>query len=89
MLNTVVGILEAMGIMVGSPVFSWGFRKGMEMGGGWVGLPFAAGTVITAGAAVVVWGYRIPGQVEREIVEDDRLESPVSPTMRRDFGLGG
>lgn len=83
-LNTVVGILETAGIMVGSPVFSWSFRKGMEMGGAWIGLPFAAGTVITCGATVIVWVYRIPEGVEREIVEDDRLESPMSP-MRRDF----
>lgn len=70
-MNTVVGILETAGIMVGSPVFSWSFRKGMEMGGGWIGLPFAAGTLITCGATAIVWVYRIPGEVERGIVEED------------------
>lgn len=73
-MNTVVGILETAGIMVASPIFSWSFQRGMEMGGAWIGLPFAAGTVITCGATVVVWDYRIPVEVERGIVEDDHVD---------------
>lgn len=73
LLNTVVGILETAGIMVASPVFSWSFQRGMEMGGGWVGLPFAAGAVITGGATMIVWAYRIPEEVERGIVEEDHV----------------
>ncbi|KAJ4413985.1 hypothetical protein N0V82_008195 [Gnomoniopsis sp. IMI 355080] len=72
-LNTVVGILETAGIMVASPIFSWSFQRGMEMGGAWIGLPFAAGTIITCGATVVVWAYRIPVEVEREVVEEDHV----------------
>ncbi|KAJ4386830.1 hypothetical protein N0V93_009728 [Gnomoniopsis smithogilvyi] len=72
-LNTVVGILETAGIMVASPIFSWSFQQGMELGGAWIGLPFAAGTLITCGATVIVWAYRIPVEVERGILEEDHI----------------
>lgn len=73
MLNTVVGFLETLGIMVAAPVFSWALQVGIEMGGGWIGLPFAAGTLITCVATVMVFAYRIPRELERDIVEEDQV----------------
>lgn len=71
--NTLVGFLETVGLMVAAPVFSAAMSSGMEMGSGWVGLPFAVGTGISAVAAGIVWVYRIPEEVKREVVEEDLI----------------
>lgn len=72
-LNTVVGFLETLGVMVAAPVFSWALQVGIEMGGGWIGLPFAAGTLITCISTAIVFVYRIPKDLERDIVEEDHV----------------
>ncbi|KUI63980.1 hypothetical protein VM1G_10759 [Cytospora mali] len=59
-LNTLLGILDTMGIMIAAPIFSQALRKGIDLGGGWIGLPFAAGTGITLVATVIMWAYRLP-----------------------------
>lgn len=63
-LNTAVGFLETLGIMLAAPVFSWAMQSGIELGGGWIGLPFAAATAIACVAAVLVFGYRLPREEE-------------------------
>lgn len=73
LLNTVVSFLETMGVMVAAPVFSWTLRVGIELGGGWLGLPFAVGTAITCVSTAIICVYRIPGDLERDIVEEDHL----------------
>lgn len=72
-LNTVVGFLETLGMMIAAPIFSWGLQTGIELGGGWIGLPFAAGTVITCISTAITFAYRIPRDVERDIVEEDHV----------------
>ncbi|KAK7739043.1 hypothetical protein SLS53_005941 [Cytospora paraplurivora] len=59
-LNTLLGFLDTLGIMIAAPIFSNALRKGIDLGGGWLGLPFAAGTCITVVATGILWVYRIP-----------------------------
>lgn len=61
-LNTLLGFLDTLGLMIAAPIFSQALKKGIELGGGWVGLPFAAGTCITMVATGIIWLYRIPAQ---------------------------
>ena len=70
-LNTLLGFLDTLGVMIGAPVFSESLKKGMELGGPWIGLPFLAGAVISCFAAGILWLYRIPPQVERTVIQDD------------------
>ncbi len=39
-LNTLIGIFDTVGLMVGSPLLAVLFTRGLEVGGLWVGLPF-------------------------------------------------
>lgn len=70
-LNTLVGFLETLGIMIAAPIFSKALQAGIELGGGWIGLPFAVGTLVTCAATTIVWLYRIPAQLERDIVAEN------------------
>lgn len=49
-LNSFIGIVDTVGLMVGSPLLAALFTKGMELGGPWRGLPF----VVCAGAVAVL-----------------------------------
>jgi len=39
-LNSLVGVVELLGVMIFAPAFYGSLRKGLELGGGWIGLPF-------------------------------------------------
>ncbi|TLD32085.1 MFS transporter [Venturia nashicola] len=49
-LNTLVGVVDTIGFMTGSPFLAWAFGKGLELGGWRTGLPF----LICAGALAIV-----------------------------------
>lgn len=70
-LNTLLGFLDTLGVMIGAPVFSQSLRKGIELGGPWMGLPFLAGAVISCFAAGILWLYSIPPLVETSVVQGD------------------
>lgn len=72
-LNTLLGFVDTLGVMLAAPVFSESLNKGIELGGAWIGLPFVAGAVISCFAAGILWVYRIPPQVERSVMEEDHV----------------
>ncbi|KAJ0103929.1 tp synthase f0 [Diaporthe amygdali] len=72
-LNTLLGFLDTLGVMIAAPIFSESLNKGIELGGAWIGLPFVAGAVISCFAAGILWVYRIPPQVERSVLEEDHV----------------
>ncbi|KAL1865867.1 hypothetical protein Daus18300_006979 [Diaporthe australafricana] len=72
-LNTLLGFVDTLGVMLAAPVFSESLNKGIELGGAWIGLPFMAGAVIACFAAGILWVYRIPPQVERSVIEEDHV----------------
>ncbi|ROV93801.1 hypothetical protein VMCG_08796 [Cytospora schulzeri] len=72
-LNTLLGFLDTLGVMIAAPIFSQALGKGIQLGGGWIGLPFAAGACIAALATGILWAYRLP----------------AVPPQGRDDGEGG
>jgi MFS family permease len=72
-LYNTMAVLETSGSIVAGPIMAGTFRWGLEIGGGWVGMPFLCAGVMFAGAAVVIWIVRLEkvegdleGSVERE-----------------------
>lgn len=59
-LNTMLGFLDTGALMMAAPVFSEALGKGIEIGGGWLGLPFMAATGISLVATVILCVYRLP-----------------------------
>jgi len=54
MLYTVVSIQESLGIFIANPILAAMLRWGIDLGGGWVGLPFlVAGGLYTVALGVV------------------------------------
>lgn len=70
-LNTLLAFMDTLGLMTAAPVFSQALRRGIEMGGGWIGLPFVVAACITAVATGILWVYRLPPVRPREEVEED------------------
>ena len=58
-LNAIVGIMEMASLLIAAPTLSQSLRVGLEMGGGWVGLPFLCAAAIMAISTVVVWIVRV------------------------------
>ncbi|KAK0649758.1 major facilitator superfamily domain-containing protein [Cercophora newfieldiana] len=55
-LYTVISIQEALGIFIANPLLSVLFRRGIDLGGRWVGLPFVmAALLYTAALCIIAW----------------------------------
>ncbi|EGZ76552.1 hypothetical protein NEUTE2DRAFT_53414 [Neurospora tetrasperma FGSC 2509] len=65
LLNSVVGWLEMVGIMVAGPVLAEGMSEGLRRGGRWVGLPFWMAGGLLTGASGLVWVVRAGGEDEK------------------------
>ncbi|CAJ2504406.1 Uu.00g118000.m01.CDS01 [Anthostomella pinea] len=62
-LNATIGLCEKIGIMVASPIMSSLLKKGMELGDGWMGLPFFFAAGVFSVSALIVWVFRLrPGE---------------------------
>lgn len=74
-LNTLVGAVDTMGFMIGSPFLAWAFGEGLELGGWRTGLPF----LICAGALAVVVvfqaGITIRGDENAQRTDEDSTEA--------------
>jgi hypothetical protein len=71
-LNTLVGVVDTMGFMIGSPFLAWAFGEGLALGGWRTGLPF----LICAGALGVVAIFLASIRIRQD--RDDRPESGES-----------
>lgn len=61
-LNSLVGFLDMVGIMVAGPVLAAALRVGFAWGGVWMGLPFMVSGFLFAISTAIVWAFRIPGR---------------------------
>ncbi|KAK9777815.1 putative Major facilitator superfamily domain-containing protein [Seiridium cardinale] len=53
-LNSLIAVLEMVGLMIAGPSLFWSLRLGIEWGGGWSGLPFfCAAAMLSVSTAVV------------------------------------
>ncbi|KAL1865647.1 hypothetical protein VTK73DRAFT_5121 [Phialemonium thermophilum] len=65
-LNSLVGFMEMVGMMISGPLLAQSLRKGLEMGGAWIGLPFLCAGLMFTVSAVIVWSFRVPRRRRRQ-----------------------
>jgi hypothetical protein len=53
-LNSFIGVLDTIGLMVGSPLLAALFTKGLEFGGPWLGLPFLFNACVVASITLLL-----------------------------------
>lgn len=70
-LNTLVGVVDTMGFMVGSPFLAWAFGQGLELGGWRTGLPFLICAVALAVVVVFQTGIRIRADNDAQQPSED------------------
>lgn len=76
-LFTVMSLVQTVSVLVASPVMASLYRRGLRMGGGWVGLPFLVGGALFAVATGAIWALRLDrskvksGGVEVGSTEED------------------
>lgn len=66
-LNTLLGTVETLSNLVGTPLLGWLLAKGIALGGFWMGLPFVLTTACTVGAAWLLYLTNYP----RHFVKDE------------------
>lgn len=59
-LNSLLALLQSVGLMIASPVFFEALRVGIDLGGGWIGLPFVLAAACGALATIFVFVFRLP-----------------------------
>jgi MFS family permease len=68
---TVIGTIETVGILVSGPLLAITFRVGMEVDGGWLGLPYIVAGLLLSLAAVTVCLVRV-SRLEPQQADMDR-----------------
>lgn len=58
-LNTTIGLVQGVGMVVAGPLLATAFRYGMVWDGGWFGLPYLLGTGLFVLAGLAVCTIRI------------------------------
>ena len=60
--NTLIGFIDTVGLMVISPVLSQALRTGVNLGGAWIGLPFMVASLLFIVSTGVVFAFKLPPQ---------------------------
>lgn len=58
-LYNTIAVTETVGLVIAGPLLSASFRRGLEMGGAWIGLPFIVAGGLFVTAIVVVFSIRL------------------------------
>jgi hypothetical protein len=69
-LNTLVGFVENVGLLLAAPLLSMSLAKGIYMGGVWIGLPFMCAAAMFSVTMAILWVFRLPGGNRRGIEEE-------------------
>jgi MFS family permease len=59
-LNSLVGFLDMVGIMIAGPILAAALKVGFRWGGPWMGLPFMVSAFLFGISTAIVWTFRIP-----------------------------
>lgn len=55
LVNSLIGVLELLGVMVTSPLLYGSLRLGVEWGGPWLGLPFIGAAGLLSVSTTIIW----------------------------------
>lgn len=58
--NSLIGLMDAVGLMIAGPLFAEALKTGFDKGGTWVGLPFFCAALFFTVATLIVCVFRIP-----------------------------
>ncbi|KAK0651109.1 major facilitator superfamily domain-containing protein [Cercophora newfieldiana] len=58
LLYSSIAFVDSFAMIIGSPLYSYLFKVGLGLGGGWIGLPYHFAGVVLVGAAVLVGAIR-------------------------------
>lgn len=70
---SIASVVDTLGAMFGSPILAGLFMRGLELGGGWIGLPFYFFGLVSAAFAVLLF---LVGLQEGEDEEEPADENP-------------
>ena len=59
-LNTTIALVQGIGSMIAGPLLANAFRKGMTLGGTWMGLPYMVGAMLFVLAGLAASSVRTP-----------------------------
>ncbi|OJD17208.1 hypothetical protein AJ78_02701 [Emergomyces pasteurianus Ep9510] len=59
-LYTAIEILQSIGVTIASPTVTFFFNWGLDLGEGWIGLPWVVASGLFGTTAVLLWMYRLP-----------------------------
>jgi MFS family permease len=65
MMNSALGVLQYLGIMVASPILYGALDEGIQRGGMWLGLPFFIATITSIVSTTIVMLFRMPSNGSR------------------------
>lgn len=72
-LFTVMSVLQTVSLLVASPLVASLYKTGLNMGGGWVGLPFLVGGTLFAVTTAAIWVLRL----NRDEVKSNEVEEGI------------
>jgi hypothetical protein len=58
-LYALISVIEGLGSLIAGPGMAWAFRLGINLGEGWLGLPFALGAVLFAVISSIVFTINV------------------------------
>ncbi|KAL2175553.1 major facilitator superfamily domain-containing protein [Thermothelomyces heterothallicus CBS 202.75] len=59
-LNSLIALMETVGLSVSGPLLAGSLRVGLDLGGAWIGLPFFTAGVFFVVSTAIVWFFRLP-----------------------------
>ncbi|KAL2133861.1 hypothetical protein VTI74DRAFT_1533 [Chaetomium olivicolor] len=68
--NSLVGFMEGLGMTIAGPLLAKSLSVGLNLGGGWIGLPFLTGAIFFTMSTAILWIFRMP----------NGRRSPVEPS---------
>lgn len=58
--NTLVGFMEMVGLMMAGPLLAESLSIGLNLGGAWIGLPFLTAGLFFITSTAILWSFRLP-----------------------------
>ncbi|ODH45312.1 hypothetical protein ACO22_00190 [Paracoccidioides brasiliensis] len=66
-LYTAIEMLQSIGVTIASPTVTMFFNWGLEMGDGWIGLPWVVASGLFGATAILLWMYRLPSLAKQSV----------------------